>query len=56
MYEIKNGDNYSVYNTSVNSDTFTWKLYDHDFSNISKNRHNLYEIKLNLHDAALNGT
>ena len=27
MYEVKEGINYEVYNTSLNADVFTWKDY-----------------------------
>ena len=54
MYEIKTQDNYEVYNKSVNPDTFEWKK--HDISKFKMNKHDLYEIELDLSYAVLNGT
>ena len=54
LFEINSENEFTTYNTDVNLNYFDW--YKYSQQPIQKNSHNLYEIPLNLSDAALNGT
>ena len=54
MFEVKQKDHtYKPINTSVNSNSSDWKLYD---TNVTLNEYGLQELKIDLSDAVLLGT
>ena len=53
MFESFDGKNYSVFDTNVNENLFSWNGYDNI---IQKNSHGHYELKFNLTDSAISGT
>ena len=53
MFESFNGKNYSVFDTNVNENLFSWHGYDNV---IRTNSHGHYELKFNLTDAVMSGT
>ena len=54
MYEVKEGIDYEVYNSSLNEDVFTWKNYKLEAPRL--NTHKLYQVKIDINDAKMNGT
>jgi hypothetical protein len=53
MFEIKEGFDYSLYNTTLNPDVNTWKRYE---TVLSTNKNGLKEFKIDMKDVILNGT
>ena len=52
MFDSFDGKNFSVYDTSLNENLFSWYGYDNI---IQKNSHNHYELKFNLTDTVISG-
>ena len=50
MFETFNGKNYSVYDTNVNENIFSWHEYE---DVVQLNSHNHFELKFNLSDAVI---
>jgi len=52
MFEIKNGQNYEIYN-KINPDPITWKRYE---NNLTMNSHNMMELTFDVSDTVLSGS
>ena len=53
MFELKDGQNYDVYN-NINKDPFTWKEYNN--TSVRFNNHQMLEMPITLEDAVLKGS
>lgn len=53
MVEKYKDQEYEAYNSSINKDINTWKLYD---NNITMNAHGMMEYQISLEDAVLKGS
>ena len=53
MVEKRSAENatFSAYNTSINSDIYTWRQYN--FGEVYENEHHLYALNLNLSDVKI---